>query len=57
MLRMSSERDRVYLEDEYNRLNRECNKVNEEIACIEELQQKRTGQKKIFEDDADEIDV
>ena len=57
MLRMSSERDRVYLEDEYNRLNRECNKVNEEIACIEELQQERTGQKKIFEDDADEIDV
>ena len=58
MQKMSSDRDRVYLEDEYNRLNRECDKVNEEIACLEELQKDQKSRKgSIFDDDLEEIDV
>ena len=55
----------MYLEDEYNRLNREVEKVNEEIACIEELDREQVERemkmaekkKQIFDDDSEEIDV
>ena len=49
----------TYLEDEYTRLDREVDKVKEEIACLEQLQteQKLANKKQFFDDDQEEIDV
>ena len=54
-----------YLEDEYNRLNREVEKVNEEIVCLEELERSDEGRGKkvaekrqqIYDEEEEEIDV
>lgn len=56
---LGGDRAYMYLEDEYNRLNREVEKVNEEIACLEQLQrdQKLEEEKKFFDDNQEEIDV
>ena len=55
-----------YLEDEYNRLNREVEKVNGEIACLEELEMESTDRENRMvkktkeiceEEEMEEIDV